>query len=78
MTKRTTTKADHYYKVRVVLPGALIHLASTTEPEVKLERFTERISNVTADWLQTPECGDTVGYIDWPEVTAITWRWTGA
>lgn len=77
MTKRITTDAGHYYKVRVALPGALIHLASADEPKVRLDRFTDQISRVDADWLEDPDKGDTLGHIDWPAVLGITWRWTG-
>lgn len=77
MSKRITTDAGHYYKVRVALPGALIHLASSTEPKVHCDAYTGSITRVQGDWLEDPDKGDTLGYIDWPNVAAVTWRWTG-
>lgn len=75
MTKRVTTEKDHVWKVRVSLPGALIHLASRTEPTAKTEGG--RLIDVVAEWLDDPEQGDTLGFIDWTQANALTWRWTG-
>jgi hypothetical protein len=30
-----------------------------------------------AEWIEDPRFGDTVGFIDWSQVVALTWRWTG-
>jgi len=76
MTKRITTDdADsHHWKVRVVFPGAIVHLASSTKPEV--EHLDDGGRYVWADWLDDPECGDSVGWIDWSQAIAVTWRHT--
>lgn len=58
-----------HYKVRVVLPGAILHLASWDEPHHLGEDWH-------ADWISDPAYGDTIGDIDWSKVIAITWRWT--
>jgi hypothetical protein len=29
-----------------------------------------------ADWIDDHRCGDSVGFIDWGQVAAITWRWS--
>ena len=29
---------------------------------------------VVADWITHPGYGDTIGFIDWPSVAALTWR----
>jgi hypothetical protein len=60
-----------HYKVRVVLPGALLHLASWTEPVCKVTS-----SHVEADWIDDADYGDTIGRIDWGSVLAVTWRWS--
>lgn len=74
MTKRITTQrdGDDHFKVRVVIQGAaILHLASATEPR----RWDD--GEWTADWLNDPEKGDSIGFIDWHTVAAVTWRWTG-
>ena len=76
MTKRTVSYPDdEHFKVRVVVPNALLHLVSTDEPTVTYAG--DRIVHVEARWLDDPDKGDTLGFIHWPSVTAITWRWTG-
>ena len=77
MTKPITNNATPYYKVRVVLPGAILHLASRDEPHlVRATVSTE--GKWSADWLSDPDKGDTIGFIDWPSVVAITWRWSAS
>jgi hypothetical protein len=64
------------WRVRVVLNGSIIHLMSLTEPIVHIR--DGRISDVNMQLVTgTPEAGDTVGFIDWSCVTALTWRVTG-
>jgi hypothetical protein len=67
---------EAFYRVRVVLPGALFNLASRTPPVV--HQKAGRVTKVVAEWLTDPEQGDTVGFIDWTAVVAVTWRWSGA
>lgn len=77
MTKRIIANERgmvEHYKVRVALQGSIIHLASRTQP--KLLHDTGRLVDVAADWIDNPEYGDTVGFIHWPSVVAITWRWS--
>jgi hypothetical protein len=65
-----------HYKVRVVIPGAVLHLAARTEPEVKVDGYGA-LQHVKADWyVNDPGYGDTAGYIDWTAVRAVTWRWS--
>ena len=61
-----------YYRVRVVLPHALPHLASWTEPKIDQDLTTR----VEGDWIDDPQYRDTIGLINWEAITAITWRWT--
>ena len=61
------------WRVRVCLPGSIIHLTSSTEPVVRM--FNGRIYDVAMDLITVgTECGDTIGFIDWPAVVALTWR----
>ncbi len=77
MTKAMTATerglAPHW-KVRVVLPGALLHLASRTEPVV--QQGAGEAGEVSADWICAPDYGDTIGHLDWTKVIAITWRYS--
>jgi hypothetical protein len=71
---------DPHYKVRIVLPGALLHLASKDEPRVTDWQAPEeqqwRGNGWVADWIDDHRYGDTIGFIDWNQVMAITWRWS--
>lgn len=58
-----------HYKVRVVMPGALLHFASTDEPVPTPDGWS-------ADWIDDHRYGDHIGFIDWSKAVAITWRWT--
>jgi hypothetical protein len=74
MTKRFTTDTpeDHHYKVRVVLSGGTLHLASADIPVLDMVKREWK-----ATWLDDPDKGDSIGFIDWSAVIAVTWRWTG-
>jgi hypothetical protein len=72
----TKTGLKPHYKVRIVLLGVVLHLASTTQPRITRELAYGSIVNVQADWIDDPRYGDTFGHIDWPAVKAITWRWS--
>ena len=60
---------EPHYKVRVVLPGVILHLASKREPEQTADGWG-------ADWIDDHRYGDTLGFIDWGQLVAITWRWS--
>ncbi len=78
MTPPKSAKAaglDPHFKVRVVIPGAILHLASRNEPRL-IRQPGGRLDHVDADWIADHPYGDTLGFIDWSEVSAITWRWT--
>jgi hypothetical protein len=60
------------YKVRVARPGALLHLASWTEPEIIGGSWDKRVE---ADRSVDHQCSDAMGLINW-ESMAIAWRWT--
>lgn len=74
---------EPHYKVRVVLPGVLLHLASWDEPRVERNPFGVQLSEApiayavgwVADWIDDPDYGDTIGAIDWSKVSAVTWRY---
>jgi hypothetical protein len=61
-TSKRAGRGRPNWRVRVSFNGSIIHLTSFTEP-------VGRVGNVN-----TPESGDTVGFIDWPAVVAVTWR----
>jgi hypothetical protein len=61
-----------HYKVQVVLPNALLHLASWTEPKIDQDLTTR----VAGDWIDDHQHRDSTGLINWEAITAITWRWT--
>jgi hypothetical protein len=78
MTKPVSaTKAGlkPHYKVRVVLSGAMLHLASWDKPKIIYEGLIG-IADVRANWVNDPDYADVLGWIDWSEVKAITWRWS--
>jgi hypothetical protein len=82
MTKPISAAAeglDAHYKVRVVVSGAILHLASKTEPVNWMTTGRGRAYSITpewtADWITDHRYGDTIGFIDWSKVQAITWRW---
>lgn len=77
MTRRrraTEDGLDPHWKVRVVIPNALLHLAARDEPIWVVDDNGRR--ELVADWISDPEYGDTIGFIDWSAVTAVTWRWS--
>jgi hypothetical protein len=61
---------EPHYKVRVVLPGVILHLAARDTPE----RWSD--GSWSADWIDDYRYGDTVGFIDWCQVAAVAWRWS--
>jgi len=61
-----------HYRVRVVLPNALRHLASW--PAAKIDQ--DLTTRVAGDWIDDHQYRDTIGLINWEAITAITWRWT--
>jgi hypothetical protein len=60
-----------HYRVRVVLPNALLHLASWTEPKIDQDLTTRG----GGDWIDDRQYRNTIGLINWEAITAITWRW---
>ena len=59
------------YKVRIAAGGSNLHVVSSTEPVVELNK-EGKIKSVAMQIL--PEYGDTIGFIDWGKVTRVTWR----
>ena len=57
-----------HYKVRIVLPGAILHFASYDEP-----KWID--GTIHANWLFDPEYGDTLLHINWNSVIAASYRW---
>lgn len=44
-------------------------------PEV-IDTGTTR--TVIAEWIDDPDLGDSIGWIDWDHVAAVTWRYSGS
>ena len=62
------------WKVRICMRGgAIIHLLSRKEP-VMVCRVTGDGGPVDMDIIEGTEHGDTLGLINWLDVSAITWR----
>ena len=62
------------WKVRVVVGGAILHVFSKTEPVVRGSGTL--IDAVEWTVVEGTEYGDTVGFIRWADVSAVTWRHT--
>lgn len=63
-----------HWKVRInIARCGVTHLISRTEPKALWE--DGHISGVDMNLITGTEYGDTIGYIDWREVVAVTWRW---
>lgn len=61
------------WKVRVVMRGGgLLHLLSKDEPVVDCEDGV--LMGVRMELICGTEHGDTLGYIYWPDVCAVSWR----
>jgi hypothetical protein len=69
---------DSHFKVRIVFRGgAIVHLASKSEPVVRMELdHRVLVRAVDADWIEDARYGDTIGHVDWSEVAAVTWRYS--
>jgi hypothetical protein len=76
VTTQATQAVDDqptFWRVRVCMPGSILHFTSSTEPVVQMR--DGRVGDVTMELLTTTQHrGDTVGFIDWPVVTGLTWR----
>jgi hypothetical protein len=75
MTKPKTAAEIGFrcWKVRVVVPNAVLHVLSRTEPKV-LIAADGRIASVDWDPVSGHNDGDTIGYVQWSAVTAVSWR----
>lgn len=61
------------WKVRVVMRGGgLLHLLSKDEPVVHCEDGV--LVRADMELICGTEHGDTIGYINWREVGALSWR----
>lgn len=72
--KATEQGLTPHWKVRLVLPNALLHLASWDEPRWEVDEDGQRV--LMAEWIDNPEYGDKLISIDWTAVTAVTARWS--
>lgn len=63
------------WKVRVVLPGVVLHFLSRTRPHLAP---VWRETGPMWDLVENTIHGDSIGMLDWSAVVAITWRKDGA
>lgn len=72
MPKAANETGYTFWKVRVGIPGGILHLASHNEPTITTTDGT--ITHVSANWIDDHRAGDTIGHITWTDVRHITWR----
>ena len=78
-TKRTNGVADllDHWKVWIWIRGSgVIHVLSRTEPVIKYRFYKayDEMIGMEMDVITGTEHGDTIGFIDWSEVGAVSWR----
>lgn len=67
---------EPHWKVRVVMRGgAIVHLASRTEPVCRVDTFKDCIWELELHVIDGHEYGDSLGYLRLGEIVAVTWRW---
>lgn len=60
------------FKVRIAILGCVLHVLSVTEPDVIEEGGV--IVDVKMRLIVGTSAGDTIGFIRWADVSAVTWR----
>lgn len=70
--------AAPFWRIRLVVDGALLHLASRSEPRISVDPGTGRPSAIEADWITDGTLADRLGYLSLGAVTAISWRQASA
>ncbi len=61
------------WRVRLAVSGLAIHCLSSTEPSAERDATGALVSLKWSPVSGTQD-GDTVGFIDWRAVTAVSWR----
>lgn len=62
-----------HWKIRLcMVGGGIIHVISISEPSV--DQKDGRVFGVNMDPITGTEHGDTIGFMDWTQVAACTWR----
>lgn len=63
------------WKIRICMRGGtVIHALSKSEPTVVYDDYGQNITRLRFSPIRDTEHGDTIGHIDWADVSAITWR----
>lgn len=62
------------FKVRIIIHGAIIHSLAASEPVI--ESSDGKITHASLDIIPGTDHGDSIGFIRWEDVSAITWRKT--
>lgn len=52
----------------------MIHVLSRTVPVVRLDGVGSGIASVSMEVIEGTEHGDSIGWIQWSDVRAVTWR----
>jgi hypothetical protein len=73
MTRPRRLVPDDHYRVRVVFPGAIVHLGSQTQPQLVYDD-AGRVRRCVFTPVGNDTDVDVAGYIDWLAVIGITWR----
>jgi hypothetical protein len=60
------------WKVRLVIGGAIVHLLSKTEPVPVIE--SGFLTNCRLSLIEGTNHGDSLGFIRWASVDALSWR----
>lgn len=65
---------DEHWKVRIVMRSAgVLHFASSSEPQL-VEDSYDGTRSARWDPIGHPAYGDTLGFINWHDVAAVSWR----
>ena len=75
MSKPITTNIPGF-KVRIHMRSAVIHAFSTTLPVITMEEDSNKPKHIAITQDINSGYGDTIGFIDWSEVSGVTWKKT--
>jgi hypothetical protein len=75
---------EPHWKIRIIVGGAILHVASGIEPTPLFEIdegdgcrvLGDHVLGLKGEWIDDHEYGDTLGYIDWDALSAATWRYS--
>lgn len=75
IVKDKSNNGEPYWKVRIYIRRCgIMHLITKTEPRIKIQNGC--ISPLCFDIVEKTQHGDSLAYLDWSEVGAISWRYS--